>query len=84
VILLTRLPAAMDDIYTNFGVNCSSRLLFRARTHRRTKAQTQLITICLSHTLSTIGMWQLLLRVTVISLISSHLTSFHLNWVHAW
>jgi len=76
----------MDYFCTDFGVNSSSRLLFRARAHRHTKAQTQLITIGLSHTLSTIGvqeqivgMWQLLLRVTVISLISSHLTLFHLN-----
>jgi len=29
-------------------------------------------------------MWQLLLSVTVISLISSHLTSFQLNRVHTW
>jgi len=48
LISLVRLPSAIDYICTNFDVDSLSRLPFRARTHRHTKAQTQMIII--SHT----------------------------------
>ena len=74
LILLIRLPAAMDYIYTNFSVNSSSRLPFRARTHRHTKAQTQLITI--SHILSCAGVnsWH------VATVTDCHCDLTHLIW----
>jgi len=87
VIFLKQVPSSMDYVCTSFGCDSSSCLLFRAWTHRHTKAQTPLITI--SYTTSwRLGyrlragtnnwhdMWQLLMSVMLISCISSHPTSF--------